>query len=254
MMSSKIAILGSGLSGLMAAKGLVDAGIKKNKIDILSDNIEKPEPKGFMMLHDNCNMDLQKNYFKVHQIGSEREYKKKLNYTGDISASWKTGLDNYWMVGYNPYHAISMLYTKFRSNMNKFKVRPEDLKILKSQYKTIISTIPPNNLYPGVKLFNTTIWVKFGKIKQVYSPQVIYNGLSDNWMTRSSQLWGFRSLEYCKKAPETTKVVKPIKAKGMPDDNIIKTGRVGQWNKNILAHQVYYKIYGMTKRSSTIIS
>lgn len=254
-MMNSIAVLGCGLSGLMVTQALVDGGIDLDEIEIISDKIEKPEPKGFMMLHDNCGMvGLDKEHFPVIQEGSEREYKKKLNYTGDISASWKTGLKEYWMVGFNPYQAIDRLWDKYESKITQSKVKPENLDSLKNNYSQVISTIPPTALYNNIKTYSTKIWVEYSEINTNYNPGVVYNGRKDNWETRKTLLWGKKTVEFCKHLANTTEIIKPLRVEGIPDDNIIKVGRVGQWNKNILAHQVYYKIYGMTKKNLIKIS
>lgn len=247
----KIAILGSGLSGLMAAKGLDDNGFEN--FDILTKEIKKPNPKGYMILHDLCGMMLENKIFPVYQNGEEKYYKEKLNY-GDISASWKSGLSEYWMVGYNPYQAIDLLWKKFRNKCYHTTVSTNIVENLKKDYDYIISTIPPNNLYSNVSLTYASVWIKELEDPINYSPHVIYNGYDFSNITRSSiQLWNNKSfVEYCKPVEDAQKVKKPLYFNGeiKKDDKIILTGRKGLWNKNILAHQVYYKIYGKTKNNS----
>ncbi len=246
-----IAILGSGLSGLLAARALWDNGYD---FEILTKDKRKPDPKGFMLLHDNCNLVLEKCCFPVFQGGSEEEYKKKLSYGGSVNSSWKSGLKEYWMAGYNPYQAIEYLHALYEKKMKYCEINPDLKDNLCKDYYKVISTIPPNNLFPEIKLESTEIFVEelegMGKKKA----EIIYNGYKDNTITRHTlNLWGRSFIESTSREFSIAKtlIVKPIKAKGLNrinDSKIILAGRKGLWNKNVLAHQVYYQISGKIKR------
>src|SRR5690554_1025164 len=108
-----IAILGSGLSGLLAAKALDDCGV--SDFAIISD---KPDSafdmkKGFLLLYDNFGLEVEDAIISVKQMGSEEVYKEKLGYDLDIKSSWKKGLEEYWIHGWNPYHVAHKLYLNY---------------------------------------------------------------------------------------------------------------------------------------------
>lgn len=244
----KIAVLGSGLSGLLAGKALKNLG--HNDITFLSKDTEKPEPKGFIILHDNCDMDLEKCHFPVIQEGSEKVYSKKLGYGDKITSSWKKGTKKYWMVGYNPYQAIHILHNEFKDRIFKTTVTRNNIGEIKKDYDKIISTIPPSCTM-DVELEYKTIWVEELESTPRYcfdKPCVIYNGNDGHKMTRETiGLWGRYFNEYYRPV-KGAEMVKKVKGYHQPkEEGIHFTGRYGKWNKNVLAHQVYYEILGGRK-------
>lgn len=240
-MKNKIAILGNGVSGILAAKALKDSGIKE--FDIITKQNGTPKIRGFFLLHDNCNFGgMEKVSFKVEQLGEEKVYKDKLSYGKSISSSWKRGLESYFIVGYNPYPSIIQEWYDNKHRVVNYQICPGDLKLLFYDYDWVISTIPPNSLYENCDLGYFKIWVK-DEPADGENYYARYFGTKDTDKTRESQLWGRKSIEYAIKKEGAREVIKPVIAHNLPkNDNLTLVGRKGQWNKNILAHQVYYHI------------
>jgi len=241
LMKNKIAILGNGISGTLAAKALKDSG--NEEFDIISKDSNIPKVRGFFLLHDSCNFDgIEKVSFKVEQLGREEVYKKKLSYNGEVSSSWKNGLESYFMVGYNPYPSIVQEWHSNRHRIVEYELVPEDFDLLFYDYDWVISTIPPNNLFKSAELKYSKIWIK-DKPADDNGYYAKYFGTDDTDKIRESQLWGRKSIEYSIEKEGSAICIKPIKAKNLPkDDRLTLAGRKGKWNKNILAHQVYYQV------------
>lgn len=249
---NKIAILGAGLSGMLAAKALEDSGFE-GQYDILTKEISCP--KGYTFLHDNCNMDLDDVLIEVVQIGSKKAYKRKLNYEQKVNASWKTGLKKYWLHGHDACEAMYKIVEKVYDKIVYTRTDKDKIDFLKKTYDKIISTIPLNCLYPPKDNINyeyTEIKLLVGERKSPGKNIVTYDGVEASNTIRYGRLNRKLFYEY---PPETElegsiTIKKPIVAHNVPYDysnKIILAGRNGEWNKNILAHQVYWKIFGMVK-------
>jgi len=253
----KIAVLGSGISGLLATKALVDKGVNLDNITILTKDKKPKKPRGFTILHYNCRMDLEHTKIIVMYVGSKQNYKDKLGYNGDIECSWDSYTGQREVFGYNMGQAMDKLYKRYKNRMIQFEVVPDDIQKLKNSYDYIISTIPPFNIYkdPYYDVEYTKIWISkektFDKNK---IPNVTYYGDNSIMLRSSKNIFGYDYVEYCEPVGDAVKVYKPIRVTIYPkknsDEKIIQVGRYGKWNKKILAHQVYWNTYGMIKKDS----
>jgi len=254
-----VAILGSGITGLLAAKALCDGGFEKNSIDILTKEKQPPKPRGFTILHDNCGMELDMTEVSIKKVGSVEKYKQKLNYAEGVECSWNRYIEDRRMYGYNMFQALNILHRIYRDNIHKFTIKPSNFKTIKEHYDVIILTIPPNCLYNldnhNFKMESTEIWIAQAKSEDYYADtEVVYYGDDSVVLRLSKNIFGWDFVEYCKSIDDKNvqKVTKPIKiSRELPQDkNIIYTGRYGKWNKRTLAHQTYWNIYGMTRKNS----
>ncbi len=252
-----IAILGSGLAGLLAAKAIRDKR-RDWDIKIFTKSKELKRPKGFVLLHDKCNVDgIDESAIKVVQKGRENKYKNKLNYNGNVNSSWKSGLQEYYLHGWNIRKATELLHKFFESYFTKFTVKPNNINNITEEFDYVISTIPPDNLTEGVILKYSKVYIKEieEEYKDVDYPVVYYHGDDVPGTRVTMGLWGKSWIEYGKMAQKRLfkkleEFRKPTYVSGaMPKAyNLILAGRNGLWNKNILAHQVYYRIKGMIDR------
>ena len=239
----KIAILGGGMSGMLAAKALWDNGIQD--FNILTNSFS--EPKGYMYLHNNCGMQLDGRTIKVNQLGEEEAYRKKLGYDTSVDASWKSDLEEYYSYGYNPYQAYEFLLWHFKDKAVDSEIRTQDIKRIKGEYDYIISTIPLPILYPDAQYYSSEIILEeFDTSKPYQKAYVYYDGIEQSDSIRFGiGFWGKGFAEYPvnQKVDGAVRVIKPIIATNVPKDNqIVLAGRTGQWNKSVLAHNAYYQI------------
>lgn len=245
-----IAVLGSGLSGLLSAYALDKADID---FEIISKEIRPSKPKGFVLLHDNCDLVLNDEIIKVVQDGKNSVYKSKLGYDSKVNSSWRDGVEEYYLHGYNIFEAIETLQNKYNNRIKKETITPEDVKHLNSEYEKVISTIPPNNLDDSIDLEFSSIYVGGRHENSTMThPIVIYHGQSapDPVLRTSLNLWGKNWMEYAEEPEgmDTKKVRKPVTCNGkLRELPFILTGRFGRWNKHVLAHNVYYKVRGLIR-------
>ncbi|HKL23423.1 MAG TPA: hypothetical protein VJ895_01595 [Candidatus Nanoarchaeia archaeon] len=250
---AKVAVLGSGVSGLLTAKALVDRGFSEKDITIFTKKKKQPQPRGFMILHDNCRMDLEMTKILMLFFGNKEKYKKKLGYDNDIECSWNKYTGAETLFGYNMFQAMDILYNRFENLMIQSVIAPDDVPELKNSYNHIISTIPPFNIYRDYAVEHVDIYITKKPTQNIDDiPRVIYYGDDTTLLRASENLFGWDFVEYSEPFEDSVKVHKPIKIMGKSpkDDKIIQVGRYGKWNKKILAHQVYWNIYGMTKKGS----
>jgi len=255
-----VAILGSGLAGMLAAKAIQDMKVKWD-FTLFSKDKKLHKPKGFVMLHDKCGIKtLDDATIKVVQKGRENKYKNKLNYDGMINSSWKSGLADYYVHGWDIRDANKFLHNIYRTKFSELEITPNNINDILRDYDYVISTIPPDNLTEDITLKYSKVYIREVKddYKKVEQPVVYYHGDLVPGTRVTLNLWGKSWVEYGKLAPrrffsgdiELEDFRKPVSASGtMPSaDNLILAGRYGLWNKNILSHQVYYRIKGMIDR------
>ena len=239
----RIAILGGGMSGLLAAKALQDNGIKD--FNIITNNFS--EPKGYMYLHNNCGIQLDGKIIKVNQLGEEEAYRKKLGYDTSVDSSWKSGLEEYYSYGYDPYQTYECLMYCFKDKAIFTEISNKDIKRIKEKYNYIISTIPLPVLYPSAQYYSSEILLEeFDTSKPYQKAYVYYDGIEQSDSVRFGVgFWGKGFAEYPvnQKVDGAVRVIKPVIATDVPKDSqIVLAGRAGQWNKSVLAHNVYYQI------------
>lgn len=239
-----IAILGAGLAGLLAGKALIDAG--ENDFVILAKEVPSPIFPGFTYLQSNCFMPLEKKTIQISKRGTARGYGLKRNSKAN---SWREYAEKDFVQGYSPIEAQEYLLSMLEKHIELKLITPKTLPKLKANYEHIISTIPLNILYPGAEYEFNTLWVKeLPREEFIKEGLVTYSGSIYDLWSRRSFLWGRGWEEYGNPEPGAIEIIKPIRCKGIPKDSqMTLTGRLGSWQRKELAHQTYYRIFGMIR-------
>ena len=245
----KFAILGAGMTGLVVANTLMKNGF--TNIDIYERKKSLPDPKGFMVLHDDFGYKdkLDCKTFPVYQMGDEEKYKEKLGYGDNVNCSWKSGLNKYYMKGYNPFQLAEILYTTWMNKIIREEIDKNKAEIICNDYDHVFSTIPPMSYSDEVQTEEVFIFVR-ESAGNGHMIGVKYNGRSNPLYARQIRLWGKLITEYCVDYYhlDLKRVTKPIRVTKVPDlwyGNMIPVGRRGLWNKHIMLHHVQNRIIGM---------
>jgi hypothetical protein len=246
----KIAILGSGVAGLLACKGLVDSGVSIENIDILTRSTELELSPGLHYLHDNCGLDIKQltvyNYILPDRKSSSDpphiQYSKKV---GNPENNSVKDLKAYEVV-YDMQGAHKMLHDMYASRMKVKNITREKLEILKSEYDLVISTLPLYVLYPHAKCEKIEVEVVLDEapdsLQGFEYNYVAYNLSNDEKWYRSSSVNGRTMMEVLPGYEGKTKKIPKLIDTDYEhtDKKVLLAGRYGTWNRKYLAHQAYY--------------
>lgn len=256
---AQVAIIGAGMSGMLAAKALVDKGFENFTIFDKKQPNKKPK-KGLHYLHNPCGLPLKAELVHNIVIGANgttppyMQYANKLRIPHNNSVN---GLKSYTRV-YDFNQAYGMLLDLFRERirveeMNRDSVR----RLLKyGEYDRAVSTIPRDCVDSKAQCGGKEVLTITGRpvnwdgelfpqLKNV----VIYNLDEKVSWYRYSRVFGHEVTEYGRRpegvadnCPTITKIIKDEQGDVMhwSDGEVFLTGRWGRWERGYLAHQTYY--------------
>lgn len=247
----KIAILGGGMSGLVAAQSLYNLNI--NNIDIFDKCVENvSQQKGLHYLHGNCGLPLEphvvKNIvFKPHTIIPDyvRYSKKVWGNTSVLNNSVKDLQRE--VVVYDFKQGYNMLMNKFQKYIHKIDITRDFVRECQCEYDYIISTIPMQIIFPNAVCESETVYVSEGLPVgvELQDCTVAYNLFMDVPWYRASKVFGQCYTEYVGNHPNTVPIKKiktqtSIKTEEVFVKNkILLTGRFAEWNRKRLVHEIY---------------
>lgn len=241
----RVAILGAGMAGMLAAKALQESGIScllfdKNPQQGASNNV------GVHYLHDPCGLELEPKIIRNYLIGCEdgclphEQYSEKL---GTPLNNSLVDLPSY-QVAYSFQEAHRLLRKRFEDKVIKLDIKPSTLFRLMKDCDKVISTIPLPILFDGAECLSVGARVARGKPYNLPDlpghNKVVYNiDLEDNWY-RYSNVFGVEWTEvkeggefFIKKIVSTDFV--------SPFEDLELLGRWGAWDRKFLAHDAYYE-------------
>jgi len=250
-------VLGAGLNGLLATKAVEDAGGKVDKI--ITDKLTGLFP-GFMVLEDDCGLSLEQHEISIEMVGDESIYsfKRGERKGGSSWFAYKDCRPKHKV--YNPYEAYTKLLAEYGDKIEYAKLNYIDIDYLSRQGHTIISTIPMPVVFPGVLYSsNKGFLYKMGAgiSCEPEGMYVEYNGDENTPHSRKSHLWGETWYEYTNK--EQISIIsgdtiipftKPVSYHGkfVIPPNLFLEGRLGEWVRKRKAEDVYWRIYGKTRK------
>lgn len=256
----RVAILGCGVSGLFAAKACEDAGVQD--FSIWSDYATMPKVAGFQYLHDNCGLSLHSEYLHeiVVQSNIPRDVCEKLYsikvYNNEYTKNSISKLADNRMI-YNLEQAVQILWKKYSTIVQHFHATDErDLGMFQS-YDKVFSSIPPTQ-FDGYHRISSDFHFKTAYVYTCTTKSLDNNVFFDvdpsNSVYRYGTLFGNFFMEANKLIMPKMATVRKVEDKEYDlkfPDNVIPIGRYGEWNKEVLAHNVYYKVLEECKKDLT---
>lgn len=259
----RVAVLGAGPSGLLAAWAVVNAG---HEPVIFDKNPRKPDGStaGVYYLHEPCNLPLRSRAVAIHVSGGADSEERRRSYAlkvyGDTSTEVSIPSYNSVQTAYDGMQAMDFCWDIVGKFVNQKDIvgwgPPHSASILgyAEDFQLVINTIPLNILIPEVfwKWEIATIYRSTAPADESY--MMYQANLQIPWY-RASAIFGQFTLEYPgtysdlpSSAESGGKYVRVKKVVPSPDampevpENVLLTGRYGAWDKNKLSHDAFYDV------------
>lgn len=249
------------MSGLLAAKACRDRDIESV---VIASEVPRVPRTGAHCLYDRCGLDIPGVTLTYHiaswddsRISHEQiaeAYRAKTG--GDESI----GKFSSFSEVYSWAEAMAELLPPVVPTFRRAEVFHTDLNKLLHVYDNIIITTPLPQMFERSRELceSRMVWATPGKpdnlsdTLQGMSEVVVYNpDPADDWY-RYSKVFGHETTEWVKQVPgsRAVKKVANVVHENMltvyaSDRRIIFAGRNAEWNKNRLAHEVYYNVCSM---------
>jgi hypothetical protein len=244
----KVAVLGCGPAGLVAAKAATDLG---HEVLIISNTWEKSTLHGCQYLHAPIPGfdDVRKTRVTYNLIGTAEEYRRKV-----YGVTWKGKVSPEDFIGEHDAWDIRETYDRMWDSVIQsphralWDVRDGDLRAVYSfGADKIISTIPAVCLCHSPHLFHghDIYAAGYPNPEAAVEDYVNCNGTVDTAWYRVSHVFGHYTVEWPKTGfhlPGAVPVSKPLYTNCDCHPEVLRVGRYGEWNKSVLVHQVYAKV------------
>lgn len=250
----KVAVLGCGPAGLMAAQAAADADAEV----IIYSKARKSHMFGAQYLHrvipgitdiDNC---VSVDYLLQ---GSVDEYRRKVYgpmWDGKVSPEDFAGTHHAWDIR----EAYDRLWEIWEGRIEDVTIDPAGLHNLSGYgFDAIINSVPLDSLCPMGHTFGFTTIIAAGDAPELgiklpyYCPDntVICNGDDAPSWYRLSNIYGYKTVEWSADIgrvpiPSASTVRKPTFTNCDCHPGVIRVGRYGTWSKGVLSHQAYYDV------------
>lgn len=256
----KVAVLGSGPSGMFAAHAAVQSGVDEVVIFDRQPDIAR-KTSGVFYIHDSCDLLLEGHTINQCVLGAlgqseqtvARKYGIKVYGKPIEKVSIVDVLKNRSTYGYNSQQAMDRLWDLYKDNIEiqSFENYDEIADLLTKGFDKVISTIPAPNLFPGLIFNFEKAWMRVGKAP-INESFIFYSVSPVHKWYRASALFGTFVQEFPWSIPKKEKdgyqifdIMKVIDIDNggqLPEHpDILFAGRFGAWAKKELTHDVYYK-------------
>jgi hypothetical protein len=258
----RIAILGCGPSGLVAAHAASQLKIKTN-IQVYSAKRRSPI-YGAQYLHQPipgvfAAHEVEPDIIRYNMVGSPESYLKKVYgeaWDGTISDDLRDQAHVAWDLR-STYDELWMRYADLIVDYSIIKGAVEQcVRPLVDNYDIVINTIPRPALClkPRHQFVSTEIWAAGETPDQPFPVEcadnvIVYNGDSNPSWYRSSRIHGHSTVEWPGHTPKppvpgVARVKKPLRHScDCWTDQIVHLGRMGRWQNGTLVHHVYADMY-----------
>lgn len=247
----KIAVLGAGPAGLMAAEAAAHLG---HQVRVFSRKT-KSHLNGAQYLHQPIPTCPTPDSVEVAYVlrGTALEYRTKVygpRWDGTVSAEDLDENHSAWDIR----ATYDFLWNNWRSEIEDFELVPSSIPtLLASGAETIVSSIPAPALCTRDHTFGSVQAWAAGEapglgISLPYDcPEntVVCNGEPDTSWYRLSNIFGYKTIEW----PDALRSAPPVKTVAQiskptfnncdcwPD--VVRVGRYGRWEKGVLSHDAY---------------
>lgn len=242
---SKIAILGCGPSGLLAAH----AAIRNNHNPIIYSKKVRSEFGGAQYLHEPIagitehDPDMMIRFIK---IGSKEGYARKVYGSSGVDVSW-TKFDEAVVPAWSMRTAYDMLWNRYSDLIVDREIAPEDVYDVQKEHDLTINTIPLRSicLDPIEHSFSSQAVILTPDAKIEARDVIVYNGQDTEPWYRTSNIGGTQWTEYSANSRSYPIVgerhygMKPVDNDCHCHIGVLRIGRFGAWRRGILAHNAY---------------
>jgi hypothetical protein len=252
---SEISIIGCGPAAMMIAHACDQHGI-----DFRIYGPGKPSfISGAQYLHRDVGVrfdGLRPEPVRYVHLGDEETYEWKIyeKLPEGLSTSWKkfpAGDVEAWpLIGIYQY-----LWGKFYEKISMIEVTLEQVMELGDRTITF-NTAPLPALMPDAEYETEDVAILNG-VSKANPFEIVYNGTMQDAWYRSSNLWGYQSIEFpawvyykdrMDKDPNVRLIQKPLKTDAFIP-NVHLSGRYGRWEKGVLVDESYFQAIEIIKRS-----
>lgn len=256
-MAIKVAVLGAGPTGLMAAGVAMEHGAK---VSVFASEIPSTI-NGAQYLHCPPPLDVRVDSFNVNYAleGSPEDYRKKVygdKWSGSVSPEEIETLHKGWNIRQAHDELVRIIPVNIIDPIQGYVDMASKIKI--EQYDLVFSSLPRKIWKTQGEVFEVQkAWALSGSAAQSFvgpNNTVLCNGSDSPSWYRAAMIDGYATVEWPwrdgKKPPipEVVKIRKPLvyfpnqSQKNPVDDVVIHIGRYGQWLKGVLVSDAMDKV------------
>lgn len=249
MQEVRVAVLGCGPAGLLAAHGAVRAGAEvqvfsmpkrsviggAQYIHFAIPGVTKEEPDGTV---------------QYLQHGSRAGYAIKVYGNAEQEVSWDNYPPGFYEI-WNMSRVYDQLWVEYGGWVHPVHADSEVLDNLSQKFDLVINSVPRTAVCygPSHEFHHQRVWIDYRRGNPLNPNIIIYSGEGSVDWYRWSCLFGFTSAEYSFEPSNVAgliEVKKPLKTNCRcweDTANVLPVGRYGQWSKRALAHEAYFETY-----------
>ena len=240
MFTNKVAIIGCGPSGLIAAHACVGAGITP---DIYSKEIVKSKLGGAQYLHSQIpGLGVSSRAVNYIKFGTQEIYALKVYNNSTQNTSWNTYKEGYHPA-WNLIEAYDILWDLYQAHINELEIDSITLPHLIDNYQLVINTAPKKTLCQTDHQF-TSQRILIRKEAQCKPMTIVYDGTYKVHWYRQSNLFGVKFTEYPANPRSTGTIIKPLLNDCDCWPELFNVGRFGAWDKQQLVDKVFTSVIG----------